>query len=157
MAERETAWKPGSQAKRGLKRSLSGAYRRLTTRQVWSRLMAEGKAEGRPRSALDMILAVLAEVNDCVEVTDNDGTSGDFRSSIHCGKGAREERVVGPDSAAFSLRILLAVRTLACTFPAGKRGGAQALHHRTSGEATGYRSAHCRNAPWKPLVKRQDD
>ena len=43
---------------------------------VWARLMAEGKTEGRPRSALDMILAAVAEVNDCVVVTDNDR---DFR------------------------------------------------------------------------------
>lgn len=43
---------------------------------IWARLMAEGKAEGRPRSALDMILAAVAEVNDCVVVTDNER---DFR------------------------------------------------------------------------------
>ena len=34
--------------------------------------MAEGKAEGRPRSALDMIIAAIAEANDCTVVTDND-------------------------------------------------------------------------------------
>ena len=38
--------------------------------------MAEGKAEGRPRSALDMILAAVAEANDCVMVT---GNERDFR------------------------------------------------------------------------------
>ena len=43
---------------------------------IWARLMAEGKAEGRPRSALDMILAAVAEVNDCVVVTENER---DFR------------------------------------------------------------------------------
>ncbi len=43
---------------------------------IWARLMAQGKAEGRPRSALDMILAAVAEVNDCVVVTDNER---DFR------------------------------------------------------------------------------
>ena len=43
---------------------------------TWARLMAEGKAEGRPRSALDMIVAAVAEVNDCVVVTDNER---DFR------------------------------------------------------------------------------
>lgn len=43
---------------------------------VWARLMAEGKTAGRPRSALDMILAAVAEVNDCVVVTDNER---DFR------------------------------------------------------------------------------
>ena len=32
--------------------------------------MAEGKAAGRPRSALDMIIAAIAGANDCVVVTD---------------------------------------------------------------------------------------
>jgi predicted nucleic acid-binding protein len=39
---------------------------------VWARLMAEGTAKGRPRSALDMIIAATAEANDCVVVTDNE-------------------------------------------------------------------------------------
>ncbi len=39
---------------------------------IWARLMAEGKAQGRPRSALNMILAAVAEANDCVVVTDNE-------------------------------------------------------------------------------------
>src|SRR6476620_7693623 len=39
---------------------------------VWARLMAEGTASGRPRSALDMIIAATAEANDCVVVTDNE-------------------------------------------------------------------------------------
>jgi len=39
---------------------------------VWARLMAEGKAAGRPRSALDMIIAAVAGANDCVVVTDNE-------------------------------------------------------------------------------------
>lgn len=34
--------------------------------------MAEGKAAGRPRSALDMIIAAVAGANDCVVVTDNE-------------------------------------------------------------------------------------
>ena len=34
--------------------------------------MAEGTANGRPRSALDMIVAATAEVNACVLVTDNE-------------------------------------------------------------------------------------
>lgn len=38
---------------------------------IWARLMAEGKAAGRPRSALDMIIASVAGANDCVVVTDN--------------------------------------------------------------------------------------
>jgi len=39
---------------------------------VWARLMADGTARGRPRSALDMIIAAIAEVNGCVVVTDNE-------------------------------------------------------------------------------------
>ena len=39
---------------------------------VWARLMAEGRTKGRPRSALDMIVAVIAEANDCTVVTDNE-------------------------------------------------------------------------------------
>jgi predicted nucleic acid-binding protein len=39
---------------------------------IWARLMAEGKARGRPRSALDAIIAAVAEANGCVVVTDNE-------------------------------------------------------------------------------------
>ena len=39
---------------------------------IWGRLMAEGARAGRPRSALDMILAAVAEANGCVLVTDNE-------------------------------------------------------------------------------------
>ena len=39
---------------------------------AWARLMAEGTAQGRPRSALDMIVAAVATANDCVVVTDNE-------------------------------------------------------------------------------------
>ena len=38
---------------------------------IWARLMAEGTAQGRPRSPLDMIIASVAEANDCMLVTDN--------------------------------------------------------------------------------------
>jgi predicted nucleic acid-binding protein len=41
------------------------------TASVWARLMAEGHAGGRPRSALDMI-AATAVVHDCVVVTANE-------------------------------------------------------------------------------------
>ncbi|GJE16550.1 hypothetical protein AIGOOFII_1257 [Methylobacterium marchantiae] len=34
--------------------------------------MAEGRRAGRPRSALDMIIAAIAQVNDCVVVTANE-------------------------------------------------------------------------------------
>lgn len=38
---------------------------------AWARLMAEGKATGRPRNALDTIIAATAEANDCIVVTNN--------------------------------------------------------------------------------------
>lgn len=39
---------------------------------IWARLMAEGKARGRPRSGLDMIVAATAVANDCIVVTANE-------------------------------------------------------------------------------------
>jgi predicted nucleic acid-binding protein len=39
---------------------------------IWARLMAEGKAKGQPRSALDTIIAAVAEANGCLVVTDNE-------------------------------------------------------------------------------------
>jgi predicted nucleic acid-binding protein len=39
---------------------------------IWARLMADGTVKGRPRSALDMIIAAVAEANACVIVTDNE-------------------------------------------------------------------------------------
>jgi hypothetical protein len=43
-----------------------------TAALVWAGLMAEGTAKGRPRSALDMIIAAIAEASGCVVVTDNE-------------------------------------------------------------------------------------
>lgn len=39
---------------------------------IWSELMAQGKSIGKPRSALDMIIAAVADANGCVVVTDNE-------------------------------------------------------------------------------------
>ena len=39
---------------------------------LWARLMAKGAAKGRPRSALDTIIAAIAQANDCIVVTDNE-------------------------------------------------------------------------------------
>ena len=47
---------------------------------VWARLMAEGTARGRPRNALDTIIAATAQANDCIVVTDNER---DF-SGVEC-------------------------------------------------------------------------
>jgi predicted nucleic acid-binding protein len=40
--------------------------------RIWARLMADGTAKGRPRSALDMMIAAIAEANDCIVATDNE-------------------------------------------------------------------------------------
>lgn len=39
---------------------------------VWGRLMSDGVQAGRPRSPADMIIAAVAEANDCILVTDNE-------------------------------------------------------------------------------------
>ena len=39
---------------------------------IWARLMADGREKGQARSALDTIIAAIAEANDCVVVTDNE-------------------------------------------------------------------------------------
>lgn len=39
---------------------------------IWAQLMAQGTARGKPRSALDTIIAAIAVANDCVVVTDNE-------------------------------------------------------------------------------------
>jgi predicted nucleic acid-binding protein len=39
---------------------------------IWAQLMAAGKAAGKPRSGLDMIVAAVAGANGCVVATDNE-------------------------------------------------------------------------------------
>ena len=39
---------------------------------VWGRHMSDGVKAGRPRSPVDMIVAAVAEANDCILVTDNE-------------------------------------------------------------------------------------
>ena len=39
---------------------------------IWGRLMADGRSQGRPRSALDTIIAAVAEAYGCTVVTDNE-------------------------------------------------------------------------------------
>lgn len=39
---------------------------------IWARLMTDGKANGRPRSGLDALIAAVAEANGCIVVTDNE-------------------------------------------------------------------------------------
>ena len=50
-----------------------------TAALVWPRLIAEGRAKGRPRSALDTIVAAIAQANDCVVVTDNEKDFDDVK------------------------------------------------------------------------------
>ena len=46
---------------------------------IWAQLMAKGKAAGRPRSGLDMIIAAVADANECVVVTDNEKDFAELR------------------------------------------------------------------------------
>lgn len=39
---------------------------------AWAQLMADATKRGRPRSALDTIIAAIAAVNGCIVVTDNE-------------------------------------------------------------------------------------
>lgn len=39
---------------------------------IWAQLMSAGRAAGMPRSDLDMIIAAVAEANDCTVVADNE-------------------------------------------------------------------------------------
>ncbi|ARC38130.1 PIN domain-containing protein [Paracoccus yeei] len=59
---------------------------------IWARLMAAGKASGRPRSALDTIIAAVAEANDCIVVTDNEKDFFDTEivNPIRDGDGGRK-------------------------------------------------------------------
>ena len=43
---------------------------------IWARLMAEGRTTGRPRSALDTIIAATSVTNSCVVVTGNERDFG---------------------------------------------------------------------------------
>jgi toxin FitB len=43
-----------------------------TAALAWARLMAEGTRKGKPRSALDTIIAATALVNNCIVATDNE-------------------------------------------------------------------------------------
>ncbi len=38
---------------------------------IWGEIMAKGENAGKPRSALDMIVAAVAVANNCIIVTDN--------------------------------------------------------------------------------------
>jgi predicted nucleic acid-binding protein len=71
------AWFSGSEGPRAL---FAGRILSFDERAglYWARLMADGKALGRPRSGLDMIIASVAAANDCVMVTDNEKDFADI-------------------------------------------------------------------------------
>ena len=46
---------------------------------IWARLMANSKTQGRPRSALDTIIAAVAEAHGCTVVTDNEKDFADVQ------------------------------------------------------------------------------
>lgn len=63
-------WFAGPEGPRALFRNRVLPFEeRAATR--WARIMAHGTALGRPRSALDMLIAATAEANRCVVVTLN--------------------------------------------------------------------------------------
>jgi toxin FitB len=39
---------------------------------IWGRIMSQGSRAGQPRDPVDMIVAAVAEANDCILVTDNE-------------------------------------------------------------------------------------
>jgi toxin FitB len=47
---------------------------------IWARLMANGKAQGPPRSAIDTIIAAVAEAHGCIVVTDNEKDFADIQA-----------------------------------------------------------------------------
>ena len=71
------AWFSGSEGPRAL---FAGRILSFDERAGlhWARLMADGKAAGRPRNELDMIIASIAAANDCVVVTDNEKDFADI-------------------------------------------------------------------------------
>jgi toxin FitB len=74
---------------------------------VWARLMADGRAKGRPRNPLDMIIAAVAEANNCLLVTENERDfagpedrqplARELTSGSYEGWKARLWGVIGPD------------------------------------------------------------
>jgi predicted nucleic acid-binding protein len=62
-------WKPGSPVRMDAGRVLPFDEKAAL---IWARLIADGAAKGRPRSALDIIIAAVAEANGCLVVTDNE-------------------------------------------------------------------------------------
>lgn len=45
---------------------------------IWAQLMAHGKVKGRPRNALNAIIAAVAAANNCIAMTDNEKDFSDI-------------------------------------------------------------------------------
>jgi predicted nucleic acid-binding protein len=65
------AWFRGSEGSQALFRGRILPFDE-TAALLWGDLMAAGSAAGRPRSALDMVIAAIARSNNCILVTDNE-------------------------------------------------------------------------------------
>ena len=65
------AWFRGSEGPQALFRGRILPFDE-TAALLWGDLMAAGSAAGRPRSALDMVIAAIARSNNCILVTDNE-------------------------------------------------------------------------------------
>ena len=52
----------------------------IAAAQHWAQLMATGTAKGRPRSAIDTMIAAIARAYDCVVVTDNERDFAEIRT-----------------------------------------------------------------------------
>ena len=69
--ERLEAWFAGSEGPQSLFKGRILSFDEKAA-LVWAHLMSEGRVAGKPRSDLDMIVAAVAEANECVIVTDNE-------------------------------------------------------------------------------------
>jgi len=74
QADGDANSKPGSPVPKGPQILFDGRILPfdLGAAMEWARIMAEGTAAGRPRSAVDMVIAATAAANDCVVVTANE-------------------------------------------------------------------------------------
>ncbi len=59
---------------------------------AWASLMADGRSRGRPRDAIDMMLAAIAQVNRLVVVTDNERDFEElpFLNPVRAGGGSSD-------------------------------------------------------------------
>jgi hypothetical protein len=64
-------WYAGAEGPRSLFRGRILAFDEPAA-DAWAAIMAEGTRRGAPRSALDMVIAAIAQANDCTVVTDNE-------------------------------------------------------------------------------------